>query len=148
MIERNAARVIVLDENHRTLLFRGGDPARPEAGTWWFTPGGGLEPGESTREAAARELREETGLSGSQLHGPIHRRVTEFLFDGEAIRQDEEYFFTVVPTFEVSAAEWTDLEKRVMIESRWWSLDELERTTETVYPIELSQLVGDLRNSR
>ncbi|HEY4151766.1 MAG TPA: NUDIX domain-containing protein [Pseudolysinimonas sp.] len=148
MIERSAARVIVLDENHRTLLLRGGDPARPEAGTWWFTPGGGLEQGESAREAATRELREETGLIEATLRGPIHHRDTEFDFDGQLFRQSEEYFYVVVPAFAVSTEEWTELEKRAMLEWRWWPLDDLLRTAETVYPAELAQLVDGLRNSR
>lgn len=36
---------------------------------------------------------------------------------------------------------WTDLEKRSMLESRWWSLEELESTTETIYPEALAELV-------
>jgi 8-oxo-dGTP pyrophosphatase MutT (NUDIX family) len=144
MIERNAARVIVLDENHRTLLLRGGDPARPEAGTWWFTPGGGVEPGESALEAATRELREETGLIASALSGPIHERVTEFDFDGESIRQHEQYFAVVVPAFIVSSNEWTEVERRSLVESRWWVLDELEQTDDTVFPAELVELVKGL----
>jgi hypothetical protein len=33
--------VLLLDDAGRVLLFRGGDPAAPERGTWWITPGGG-----------------------------------------------------------------------------------------------------------
>ena len=31
----------------------GSDPMRPEKGTWWEIPGGGIEPGETSQEAAA-----------------------------------------------------------------------------------------------
>ena len=37
----------------------------PNRGAYWHCVAGALEPGESFAEAAARELREETGLDGS-----------------------------------------------------------------------------------
>lgn len=59
---RQAARVVLLDDRDRVLLFRGFDPAHPDRGSWWFTPGGGINPSESLEEAAPRELAEETGI--------------------------------------------------------------------------------------
>jgi 8-oxo-dGTP diphosphatase len=53
------AGAVVRDEGGRLLLVRRGhDPGR---GTWSL-PGGRIETGESAAEAAAREVREETGL--------------------------------------------------------------------------------------
>jgi 8-oxo-dGTP pyrophosphatase MutT (NUDIX family) len=82
----------VVDDSSQILLFRGGDPARPRAGTWWFTPGGAVEPGETEAVAARRELREETGLDIDYL-GPIvlHRQV-EHEFEGVQYSQEEDYF--------------------------------------------------------
>jgi len=39
-VDREAARVILIDAAARTLLFRGSDG---HGGYWWFRPGGGLD---------------------------------------------------------------------------------------------------------
>jgi ADP-ribose pyrophosphatase YjhB (NUDIX family) len=81
-VARVAARVVLVDRAGRTLLFRGGDPHRPEIGTWWFTPGGGVEEGESLVEAARREVFEETGIELTDVGDPLLRREVRFTFEG------------------------------------------------------------------
>ena len=51
-------RVIVLDEDNRILMVKQEHPER----TVWMVPGGGIEEGENSAQAAVREVREETGL--------------------------------------------------------------------------------------
>ena len=138
---RQAAKVIVIDSGESVLLFRGGDPARPEAGTWWFPPGGGVEAGESIEEAARREVREETGLVVDDLGPVVHRRTVEFSFNGSVIRSDEHYFIVRASPFDVDVAGWTKVEREAIEEHRWWTRGELRATGETVYPDELLALL-------
>lgn len=138
---RRSSKVILVDEHRRVLLFRGGDPHRPEAGTWWYCPGGGQEEGETVEECARREVFEETGCVLGELGPVVFRRQAEFVFMGEPIAGDETYFVTQVPAFEPSTAGWTELERQVMEEHRWWTLDELRSASERVYPLELLALV-------
>ena len=55
----NCAGAVVRDAAGRVLLVRRAN--EPSRGLW-SVPGGRIEPGESAREAAVREVREETGL--------------------------------------------------------------------------------------
>jgi len=140
-VPRQAARVVVLDESGRVLLFRGGDPHRPEAGTWWFTPGGGLDAGETVEDAARREVREETGLVIGDVGPVVLRRRIEFDFEGVRYDQDESFFVVRVSTFEIDTNEWEDAERRSIVEHRWWTSDELAKTTDAVYPEGLADLL-------
>ena len=56
---RLGVAVLVVDDGGRLLLGRRGK--EPNYGKW-IVPGGGVEPGESWRATARRELLEETGL--------------------------------------------------------------------------------------
>jgi 8-oxo-dGTP pyrophosphatase MutT (NUDIX family) len=142
---RRAARVLVLDPANRVLLLRGYDPARPEH-RYWFTVGGGLDPGETGAEAAARELFEETGLrlTPAEMGVPVWRDHTEFPFDGRWYRQEQEFFAVRVPAFEVDFAGHNAIERRSVDAHRWWTPDELRTTSERYYPTDLPDLLGRL----
>lgn len=89
-----------------------------------------------------RELVEETGLRRQSVGSEIARReVALQLPDGEHVVQDERYFVVRVTDNALSTDDWTDLEREVMVEHRWWSLEELSRTEATVWPENLQAMI-------
>jgi 8-oxo-dGTP pyrophosphatase MutT (NUDIX family) len=144
--ERSAARVLLLDAQDRLLLLHGYDPADRARGGWWFTPGGGLDPGEEPAVGAARELYEETGLRipAEQFAGPVYEQVVEFPLDGRRYRQSEAFYTVRCDRWDVDTSGFTDLEVRSVDGNRWWSVAELRRTDERVYPAGLADLVAGL----
>jgi len=139
---RRAARVFLVDGDERVLLFHGVDPGRPDH-RYWFTPGGGLAPGEAAAAGAVRELAEETGLVRApvDLGEPVFRETTEFPFDGVWYRQEQEFFLLRVPSWTVDTAGFDAVERGSITAHRWWTIDELERTTERYYPDGLPALL-------
>ena len=145
--KRLAARVLVLDPDGHVLLMRGFDPSRPEAGSWWLTPGGGVDAGESLEDAARRELREETGLEVDAVGAPVFERRVLFDFEADSFDQTEHFFCVRAERFTITRAGWTDLEQRSFLEHRWWSTDELAVTAETIYPEDLVERLTRLLTS-
>ncbi|WP_253953980.1 NUDIX hydrolase [Schaalia sp. 19OD2882] len=125
---REAARVVLFDRAGRLLLARGHDAAQPGR-SWWFTIGGGLVPGEDPRAGAVRELQEETGLHvpPEELEGPVLFRKATFDFLTVTARQEEWFFVARLDTWAPDTHDegWTDLERDVIDEQRWWDLDDL-----------------------
>jgi 8-oxo-dGTP pyrophosphatase MutT (NUDIX family) len=142
---RRAARVLLLDDADRLLMFRGFDPAHPDR-RYWVTVGGGLDAGESAVDGAARELAEETGLrlAPERLGAPVWHEVIEYPFDGVWCRQEQDFFLVRVPAFEVSTADFDELERATIDGHRWWTLAELEHTDERYYPPDLPGLLRRL----
>lgn len=145
---RVSARVVLLDDRDRVLLLRGTDPAGQAPGEFWFTSGGGVEPGESLAEAAVRELGEELGLDvdPARLRGPLWRRRSLFTFDG-ALLDSEEYFFTLrVDGFVPHPRALSERERRFLLEYRWCTAEQvrgLAADGAEVYPQDLAELLAD-----
>jgi 8-oxo-dGTP pyrophosphatase MutT (NUDIX family) len=145
VIERRAARVLVVDATGRVLMLRGRDPADPTR-PYWFTVGGGLEPGESVAEAAVRELAEETGLRLpiGEVGEPVWNDVTEFPFDGRRYRQEQSWFLVRVPSFDVDLSGFDEIERATVTEVSWWSSRDFVASSEPFYPPDLPALLRRL----
>ncbi len=143
---RRGARLILLDAAGRVLMVRGHDVDDPSR-SWWFTVGGGIDPGETAVAAAVRELREETGLvvDPADVVGPVARRRAVFDFAARTVRQDEAFFLARLPEpGPIETHGWTDVERGFMDEVRWWDLDALEVVAEEVFPEAFVPLVREL----
>ena len=108
---------IVVLKDDTVLLVRRGKP--PNIGSWTL-PGGAQEVGETTEEAARRELMEETGITA----GPLHFAATV-----DNIRRDEtgrvRFHYTIIDF----AARWEAGEPVAdtdVSEAIWAPLDRLE----------------------
>ena len=145
VIDRRAARVLLVDGAGRALLLHGGDPARPGE-RWWITPGGGLDDGETLAEGAARELHEETGLrvDPAELGDPVWHEITEFSYRTRAYRQEQDFFLLRVAEWRVDTAGMDEDEQQTITEHRWWSAAEIEASDEQIYPLELAGLLRRL----
>lgn len=136
---RRAARIIVVDPEGRTLLFRFDVPGRAP---FWVTAGGECEPGESFAAAARRELFEETGYRITDP-GPEIRRMTPVFVtvEGETVQADERFFLVRVGAARVDTGGHTELERRVMTQHRWFTLGELADWPEAVFPADLAAMI-------
>ena len=139
---RATVRVLVLDRDGRILLFQDSDPGI--GASWWITPGGGIDPGETEHETVLRELEEETGLrvTTDEVIGPIARRHVRHGYSDLVVEQDDAFYAVRVPAFEVDTAGHTDEEQVTMLASRWWTPAEVAASDEEIWPVLLLDLVA------
>lgn len=108
MGSREAGRILLVDEADRVLLVRFWDGDR----SWWCTPGGGIEPGETDGAAALREIREELGGESIEFGPCIWTRRHIGVFRGRPFDQCERIY----PRYD-GFADWYDASIGVFAEA-------------------------------
>ena len=138
--DRRGARVVVRC-HQQVLLMADSDPGLPGSG-WWVTPGGGIDAGEASRTAAARELFEETGflVAEGRLQGPAGRRIVTHGYSDRILVQEEDFWLLdVEEPFTVNTVGFTDGEKDRMGGWGWFGHHEIP--TMEVWPARILELV-------
>jgi 8-oxo-dGTP pyrophosphatase MutT (NUDIX family) len=124
---RVCARLLPVNAAGEVLLLHGWDPAAPGS-PYWFSIGGGVDPGESLVDAAVREMHEETGvtITAAELTGPVGRDDVAFDWAEWHLVQDQTYFGVRLDAAEVHFRGLEPVEVGTIDASGWWTPDALD----------------------
>lgn len=145
-IARPTARVLLVDSRDRILLYRV-PPSPDDPYGAWYTPGGGIEAGETPRTAAARELLEELGHDvRPEALGPVVATCAGdwTRHDGTPMRSKDSFFFLRVPSLQVDVSRMDEYERALVDNFHWWTSADLRATNESVFPAGLADLLDRL----
>lgn len=148
MKQRPSSRILIINPLNEVLLFNFTFDVGPLIGQdFWATPGGGLENDETYRQAAQRELFEETGIM-IDVGNQVAQRDANFKTPtGETVFADERYFLVRVPNNIINNSMHSELERRHMTMHHWWPIDNLKTISQTFYPENLISMLERLMNT-
>ena len=141
---RHIARALVFDPSDRLLLNEYESVHPHGARSFWFMPGGGLEPGESHVQACRRELSEEIGVHDAPIGPQVARCDGPFHLFEKARDARERYFLVRLPNARVDTGRLAETEDNPVRGTRWWTLDELAASAERIEPAGLAALARRL----
>jgi 8-oxo-dGTP pyrophosphatase MutT (NUDIX family) len=145
-VHRRAARTVVIDGD-RVLLERVCVATDPGQGSWWELPGGGVEGDESSAEAAARELAEETGYVDVEIGPVLATGRVRYRGPTRTAEQHTHYHVAWLRSDRRVAAALERHEVDGLLEVAWLTLDEVTDGRRLDLP-ELASLARDAMDGR
>lgn len=136
---RNATRVVLFDPDNRVLLqnILPLEPLSLKMDSVWITPGGQIDKGESFIECAERELYEETGIKNC-IFGPVLWHSSDILkLKGEQTIFAQHFIYARAKTNQKP----TKGDDSVILENRWWKIDDLITQNIDIHPFKLPKLL-------
>ena len=144
---RRSARVFLFNGQGQILLIRFITELEGKPFVFWVTPGGEVEAGEADLTAAERELLEELGLR-LPLTGPVHEESGgTYTHLGETVRNFDVFFAAICQADAPRLQGVTAEEIALMHEVRWWSMEDLRKTVEQIFPVQLAEIAMPVWNA-
>lgn len=143
---RTSVRIILLNHSNEILLLKADDPTTTTLsghynGPFWFCLGGKIEEGESAEQAALREIQEESGLERNaiKLGAIVWWGEFDLILSGILTRQKQVFMLAHTNDCNVSLNNLTNEEKNVIVDIKWFSLNDVKNSKEIIYPLDLAQ---------
>ncbi len=152
VLRRHASRVILLGCDSsgtatHVFLIQAVDPADASKPPWWEIPGGGIDPGESSADAAMRELQEEAGQASAEVGPIVFTQYVEFSFGGYDFEQDEVIHIAWTKDMSINRPTGLEyLEALAFRDARWWPIADVVASTEAFLPPRLPELIPLIAN--
>ena len=147
---KKSVRVIYILDNHSVLLMGVNNPNAYEKledkNTFkWFTIGGTINEGENIREAAIREIFEETGHSIDDFESdfvPKWHGTIDLHWQGEILQLYDTFIVARTQREAVKTSNMTEEEQEICKGLQWWSIDDLQQARDClILPVNLYKML-------
>lgn len=148
---RHTVRALLFNPAGEVLLFKyRNDPnihavgQPPLNSDYWGTVGGGIDDGEDIMDALRREIFEEAGHTDITVGPQVFHRKVDLVFYGGILHVDEKYFIAHTTATDISTENHTQIERKFVADTRWWSPEAVANSSELILPALLAPHIHDL----
>ena len=152
---RNSVKVLLLNDKNELLLMCADDPKVTSSdgkyhGRFWFAIGGEIENNETFKEAAVREIYEETGIKKDELEfGPIvWFGEFDLILKGVLTHLKQTFIVAKTKQHNASLKNPTEWEKQAVKKVEWFSLEKIKNCPDVIYPVLLSKYLPDILSGK